>query len=346
MRGWVLALAAALLAAGCATEAPPATPSLTPGPTPTASPTSAPTPTPTPPVPTKPFVEPEFDGERALAHVRAQVLRDDGTVRHRIPGTEGNAEAARIIDATMSGLGYAVSWHHFNDTYGCAPTAMHNVVAERAGTSGRVVILAAHYDTRAVAEKDPDPERRDDPIPGANDGGSGVGVLLELARVLPPGNDTLRFVFFDGEDGGGSWNGCEGRWILGSLAYARTLSHDERHDVRAFVLLDMVGDPGLRLPRESSSAEGPGAALQDRLWGIANGLGHAQFVNESGFAVHDDHVPFLAAEIPAVDVIHLEPGGFPATHHTHADDLEHVSAASLAAVGRTVETWWRQLEEE
>ncbi|HEX2022841.1 MAG TPA: M28 family peptidase [Candidatus Thermoplasmatota archaeon] len=336
MRALAFALVVALLA-GCSLPAP--------APAATATPSAATsTPTASTPAVTPGFVEPSFDGERALAHVRAQVLRDDGSVRHRVPGTEGNEEAARIIERELSALGFDVARHAFTATYGCEEVAMRNVVAQRNGTSGRVVVFAAHFDTRPIAEKDPDPANRSRPIPGANDGGSGVGVLLELARVLPPANDTLRLAFFDGEDGGGYKGASCTDWILGSRAYASSLGPEDLATIRALVLVDMVGDPGLRLPWEKGSREGPGAPLLDRLWGIAHGLGHRQFVNATDLAITDDHAPFLDLGVPAVDVIHLtgDRSVFPATHHTQSDDLAHVSAASLAAVGRTLETWWRQ----
>lgn len=215
---------------------------------------------------------------------------------------------------------------------------MHNVIGERVGTSGRVVAFAAHYDTRPIAERDPDPARRDEPIAGANDGASGVAVLLELARVMPPTNDTVRLVFFDGEDGGNYLGSQCTDWILGSRAYAGTLSEDELAQIWAFVLVDMVGDHDLQLPRELNSHR----ALQDEVYAVAWSLGHEQFVDAPGVSVTDDHIPFVEAGVPAIDIIHLRPGGpwpFPETHHTHADDLENVSPDSLEVVGTTLEAW-------
>lgn len=334
---FLLALLCAALVAGCALPG---------GPPP---PPDEPTPATTTPVvatPTPALHEPRFDGERALERVREQVLWPDGSVRFRVPGTPGNAEVAAWIADEMAGMGYDVSWHHFNATYGCERTAMHNVVAKRAGASGRVVVYAAHYDTRPIADKDPDPENRTRGVPGANDGASGVAVLLELARVLPPSEDAVRFVFFDGEDGGGYKGRTCTDWILGSRAYADSLDDAEMARIRAFVLVDMIGDPALKIPWEGYSREGPGRPIQDDIHATAHALGHRQFLDEPGSSILDDHVPFVDRSVPAVDLIHTIPGDprvFPGWHHTAHDDLEHVSAESLDAVGETLEAWHASL---
>lgn len=339
---WVSLLVIAVLAAGCARD-PGA------GPTPTLGPPTGATPA-TPLVTPPPLAPPHFDGERALAHVEAQVRGADGGPRYRVPGTPGNAEVARYIDDTLAELGYNVTWHHFNASYGCDDAVpMHNVIAERAGTSGKLVAFAAHYDTRPVADKDPDSRRRDEPILGANDGGSGVGVLLELARVLPPSADAVRLLFFDGEDGGGRWAGftCPTDWILGSRAYAESLSEEELGRFRALVLVDMVGDPKLVLPKEGYTAEDArGAPVQDAIYATGKALGHAVFLDRVGAEILDDHVPFLERKVAAVDLIHTVPGDprvFPSWHHTHEDDLDVVSAESLDAVGETLEAWFTTL---
>lgn len=327
-----LALVLALVAAGCSLPGP------APGTTTTVDTTTPPVTTPNGGGP----IVPEFDGDRAFAHVEEQVAWPNGTVRYRVPGTEGNAAVAQLIDDTLTGLGWNVTRHEPVVDYRCDRVQLNNVVAERAGTSGRVVLLGAHFDTRPVADKDPDRQRRDEPIVGANDGASGVAVLLELARVLPPLPDTVRLVFFDGEDGGGLECGTD--WILGSRAYAASLSADEARAIRAMVLVDMVGDPDLRLPREGISASGQNRALQDRIYAVAGGLGYASvFLNETGPLITDDHVPFHERGIPSVDLIHITGTSrvFPAWHHTQADDVGAVSAGSLAVVGRTLEVWLR-----
>ncbi|MBI4393235.1 MAG: DUF4910 domain-containing protein [Euryarchaeota archaeon] len=281
-----------------------------------------------------------FDEDLAFEALRHQVERVNGTALenyYRIPGTEGNDYAANIIAARLSAIGTVVTWDNFTGPYAGNETRMHNVVG-RLGTTPRTVYLAAHYDTRPWADEDPDPRRRSEPVLGANDGASGVAVLLELARVLSNRslNFSVTFLFFDGEDGGRGGDG----WIVGSTHYASNMTTSEVANAMGFVLLDMVGDPELSFLRESTSANGPGKALQDLIWAEARRQNATQFVNASGGSIIDDHAPFLARGIKAVDVIHLDKKGssvFPDSHHTTFDDLEHVSAKSLGVVGRIIE---------
>lgn len=335
MRRLALGILVFALVAGCSLPAPGPAPTAT---TPVATPTTTATPT--------PAYEAQFDGERAFEHVRTQIAHANGTALYRIPATEGNEIVAQAIRETLTASGYAVSFHHFSAMYGCKTTSMHNVIAERAGTSGRIVAFAAHYDTRPIADKDPDRSRRAQPVLGANDGASGVAVLLELARVLPASEDTVRLLFFDGEDGGGTWNGCKTEWILGSRAYAESLNESEIARFDALVLVDMIGDADLVIPREGyTAADERGAPLQAEIYSVADRLGHEAFLAEAGASILDDHVPFLERMVPAVDLIHTIPGDpkvFPAWHHTTSDDLPTVSAGSLAAVGSTLEAWFAQ----
>lgn len=331
VRGLLLVLLLALVA-GCTLPGPaPATlPTTTPATT--ANTTTATTPAP----PGPPALL--FDGGRALDVVRLQVGTPEAPV-YRIPGTPDNTRTATRLAAKLDEAGLDVSWHHFNATYGCEETPMHNVVAERAGGE-RVVVLGAHYDTRPIADKDPDPAKRDEPVLGANDAGSGVAVLVELARVLPETNATIRFVLFDGEDGGDYKGRDCTAWILGSRAYVASLSEAERRRIDAMVLVDMVGDPDLVLPYEGNSD----AQLRTEVYAVAETLGHGNvFQRRHGYSIEDDHVPFRDAGIPALDLIHIAPAPrlpvFPDWHHTTFDDMEHVSARSLEVVGETLEAW-------
>ena len=164
------------------------------------------------------------------------------------------------------------------------------------------------------------------PVPGANDGASGVAVLLELARVLPedlPGEVWL--VFFDAEDNGRipGWN-----WIMGSQAFVRTLdSHPD-----AVVIVDMIGDADQNIYQEKNSDK----VLTQEIWGVAEDLGYgSSFIPSVKYSMMDDHTPFLQAGIPAIDIIDFDYLYW----HTVDDTIDKVSAQSLQAVGDVVYHW-------
>ncbi|MCA1813097.1 MAG: M28 family peptidase, partial [Halobacteriales archaeon] len=222
------------------------------------------------------------------------------------------------------------------------PFRAHNVVGFLACRTDRTVLLVAHYDSRPCADEDPDPSLRGQPVLGANDGGSGVAVLLELTHALQGRmlNLTLRFAFVDAEDMGDSGHGCGAgtAWAQGAAHDAENLTAEDVRAAKALILLDLVGDPQIRLPREGASALGANRAVQDAVWATGERLGHAAFRDEVGPSVDDDHLPYGRRGIPSVDVIDLRPGSniFPPSHHTTFDDLAHTSPASLGVVGQTV----------
>lgn len=202
-----------------------------------------------------------------------------------------------------------------------------NLAAKRPQATGKpVVIIGAHYDSRLVADQDSDPAKRDDPVPGANDGASGAAVLLELARVLPEDlNADIWLVFFDAEDNGNieGWD-----WILGSSAFVESLEITPE----AAIVVDMIGDADLNIYKERTS----NSEINDEIWAKAAELGYAgQFIDEDKYSVLDDHTPFLRAGIPAVDIIDFD---YPYWHTTQ-DTADKVSAPSLEAVGETLIGW-------
>ncbi len=293
-----------------------------------------------------------FDGERALEHVQDQVRWDNGSVQYRIPGTPGRAEAADEISTALTDAGWQVDRQRWTGTYICQETNLENVVGTLPGAGNGTLILGAHYDSRPWADKDDDPDRRDEPVVGANDAGSGVGLLLELARILTDGpelNHTVKLLFFDAEDGGSppDHTGCDAStmpnqgWIVGSTHYASTMSQTAVDATTAFLLVDMVGGTDLTLYREGYSARDPHRALQDLVWSTAAELGVESFVDDTSFSITDDHRPFQERGILAVDIIHLDCNArcdpFPSTHHHTTDTLENLSAASLQDVGHVVE---------
>jgi Zn-dependent M28 family amino/carboxypeptidase len=188
------------------------------------------------------------------------------------------------------------------------------------------IILGAHYDTRFYANMDSDIEKQLQPVPGANDGASGVAVLLELARVLPDDlNKNIWLVFFDAEDQG-SIEGWD--WILGSRSFVKTLQ--SKPD--AVVIVDMIGDKDLNVYYERNSDVG----VQEEIWEIAAGLGYEKhFIPEYKYSMLDDHTPFLEKGMVAIDIIDFD---YP-YWHTSQDTIDKISPESLEMIGTTIYHW-------
>jgi len=265
----------------------------------------------------------EFDGCNSYDMVEQQLAF--GT---RIPGSEASLSAGDWIISQLEENGWEVEEQVF-DYHG---VLLRNITGkwEPMPDSRDPILLGAHYDTRPLADRDP--ISPDLPVPGANDGASGVAVLLELSRVLGEQDYPLPvwLVFFDGEDSG-SINGWE--WIAGSRKYAEELTIEPV----AVVVVDMVGDSDLNLYYEYNSD----TALAAEIWQTAAELGYEQFIPELKHSILDDHLPFLQRGLPAVDIIDFD---FPAWHTT-GDTIDKVSAESLEAVGRTLEGWlWKRSE--
>jgi glutaminyl-peptide cyclotransferase len=255
-----------------------------------------------------------FDGERAMAHVEA--LCELGP-RH--VGSPGNAAAAAYIQAHLEGHGWEVELQEFAHR----GLPVRNVIGRKG--EGPVILLGTHFDTRPLA--DLDPVDRSQPVPGANDGGSGTSVLLELARVLDEDvtrQATIELAFFDGEDraGLGGWSCCVGSWHAVSELSERPAY---------VVIVDMVGDATQEFYFEWSST----LWLQERIWGLADSMGYGHyFVAEHRHAIVDDHTPFLQQGIPAALIIDFD---YIYWHTTH-DTPDKLSAASLQRVGSVLET--------
>lgn len=265
----------------------------------------------------------EFDGTRAFAHAQFQV--DSGP---RTYGSPGHAATANYISDTLKSFGWAVSLQE--TTFQGEP--VKNIIAKY-GSGDKWIILGAHYDTRLEADRDPDPAKRVLPVPGANDGASGVAVLLELARVLPDqmknrGSDQeIWLVFFDAEDNGNIGNRD---WILGSQAFVQSIDGERKPD--AAIIVDMIGDSDQQIYFEQSSDP----SINQEIWGVAAELGYQnRFIPQTGRSILDDHYPFLQAGIPAVDIIDFD---YP-YWHTTADTIDKISPASLEAVGDTLIKW-------
>lgn len=257
-----------------------------------------------------------FDGSRAMQHVITQV-----GFGARIPGSEAHQQTINYIVDELQKTGWAVEIQE-TERLG---HPIKNIIAKR-GSGAPWIILGAHYDTRFVADQDADIPNQALPVPGANDGASGVAVLLELARDLPKKSDQqIWLVFFDAEDQGriDGWD-----WILGSQAFAESLI--DLPD--AVVVIDMIGDSDLNIFREESSD----VQLTDSIWQTAASLGYDKhFIDQQKYNILDDHRPFLDLGIPAIDIIDFD---YP-YWHTLEDTKDKVSADSLSVVGNTLLTW-------
>lgn len=293
------------------TPSPSIAPSLLPTLLPTSTPFAPETPTETVPVPL------EFNRQRAYEDVIYQV-----NLGPRLPGSQAHSQAVEWLVDELK----ASKWDVVLQETTFENQPVQNIIARRGSGNRPFIIIGAHYDSRFFADHDPDPERHNEPVPGANDGASGVAVLLELARVLPQNlNKQIWLVFFDSEDQGqiSGWD-----WILGSRAFVDTLQTYPD----AAVVIDMIGDADLSLPKELSS----NSDLQNEIWQVAANRGYESiFLNEPGYGILDDHTPFLQKGIPAIDIIDFN---YP-YWHTTGDTPDKVSPDSLFVVGDTLLHW-------
>jgi Peptidase family M28 len=267
-----------------------------------------------------PSPPPMPDAARAFGHLQAQV--DCGP---RVPGTPGAACGRRLILEHLARFASRVTTQEFSlpDPYGTDSLRLVNLQASFYVGRAKRILLGAHYDSRPRADQDSG-SARELPIAGANDGASGVAVLLELAQLLggwDPGIG-VDLVFFDGEDYGRE--GDLDHYLLGSRYFVRNRG---AYHPQAMILVDMVGKRDLRIPVEQYSQR-LAPQLVDLVFSVADSLGVRSFVREPGRPVVDDHVPFLQAGIPALDLIDLDDPAW----HTQADLPDHCSPQSLADV--------------
>lgn len=257
-----------------------------------------------------------FDGERAYRDVLHQV-----ELGPRTPGSAAHAQTIQWISNSLESSGWQVELQH-GEVQGHALT---NIIGSR-GSSHPWIILGAHYDSRLVADLDPDVELRTQAVSGANDGASGVAVLLELARVLPKDDRmNISLVFFDLEDQGNieDWD-----WILGSRYFAAQLK--ETPD--SVVIIDMIGDKDLNIYYEGDAKK----ALSNAIWQVAKDHGYSQqFIPSLKYSILDDHTPFIQKGIDAVLLIDFD---YPYWHTTE-DTVKNISSSSLKAVGQTLFEW-------
>jgi hypothetical protein len=287
---------------------------------------------------------PAFIADSAYQFVKAQVAFGP-----RIPETKAHRAAADYFVGKLKSFGAQVTVQDFTaETYDGQKLNLKNIIASFYPQKTKRILLAAHWDTRPFSDKDP--EKPTATFQGANDGASGVGVLLEVARVLstsPEPQVGVDIIFFDGED----WGEKEGEqdthsldeglsawWCLGSQHWAK---HKHRPNYSAYygILLDMVGAHNAQFHREGHSMQFA-PSIVEKVWTHAHRLGYTHaFINKTQDPVTDDHL-FVntIAKIPMINIVHFEPGigYFGDFHHSQKDNLDLISKEMLGIVGTTV----------
>lgn len=262
-----------------------------------------------------------FDGAQAFAYIEAQMAFGP-----RIPGTDGHQAMGQWLDSLSRERADSVivqEWIHVTLAGDSLP--LRNVMARFNPTAPSRILLLAHWDTRPKADG-ANSSDRDAPVPGANDGGSGVAVLLAIADALlaSPPSVGVDLLFVDGEDYGVFSE--EKDVLIGSKYFA---DHLPTPRPRYAVLFDMVGDLDQRFPKEGNSLIGAPDIVK-YVWDAARDIGYGHvFVNATGQAFTDDHIPLQQAGIPAIDVIDFDYAAW----HTPDDTIDKISATSLQAVG-------------
>lgn len=261
---------------------------------------------------------PAVSGARAFEHARALV-----ELGPRPPGSEAIEKSRAYILAHLEQQGYQVERNAFEAATPYGPKKMVNLIARR-GTGNRgVIVLATHYDTKYMEGTR---------FVGANDGGSGTALLLELARVLAERKGKLGFwlVFLDGEEAFIEWSTIDGTYGSRHLA-KKWKEQGISTRIRALILLDMIGDRNLDLLRDKNSTPW----LMDLVWATAREIGLETILSSAETYMSDDHIPFIDTGIAAVDLIDMN---YPPWHNQNdkEDTLDKISAESLEKIGRLV----------
>lgn len=267
---------------------------------------------------------PAFDGESAYQYLVKQC--DFGP---RVPGTEAYQNCKSFIIAELQKSGAKVTLQPFLQNLSLINKSMTltNIIASFGLDKSERILLCAHWDSRPRADQDPQVENREKAVPGANDGASGVAVLLEVARCLQQAQPKygVDIVFFDGEDSGVS--GQDDSYALGSQYFAK--NKDFRYRPQFGILLDMVGDRDLQIYQEENSLQ-YAPQIVEMVWNRAQSLGLPAFIPSPGYQVTDDHLPLLRAGIPCIDLIDFNYDYW----HTVEDTPDKCSPESLAQVGQ------------
>lgn len=284
---------------------------------------------------------PTFNGDSAYNFTKKQV-----SFGPRIPNTTAHQETGNYLIARFKTYGATVTVQDFNaTTFDGKKLFLKNIIASYFPDKQKRIMLAAHWDTRPFADKDP--KNKDATFDGANDGASGVAVLLEIARLLgsgAPPDVGIDLILFDGEDWGEKNDmmnrvpppqGLESWWCLGSQYWAKH-KHKPNYSAYYGILLDMVGATGSHFFQEGNSIE-YAPRIVEKVWGTASRLGYSSvFVRQKEGGILDDHLYINEiGKIPTIDIVHFDPevGYFGNYHHTQKDNLSLISKETLETVG-------------
>jgi acetylornithine deacetylase/succinyl-diaminopimelate desuccinylase-like protein len=285
---------------------------------------------------------PQFDGQRAYGYLRAICA-----LGNRKSGSQGMMQQQQLIAKHFKELGVEVEYQRFEGTHPITkkPVPMANIIVRWFPERRERILLCAHYDTRPLPDQDPNPRlRKEGVFIGANDGASGVAVLMELGHHIKslPERYGLDFVLFDAEE---LVYGRRGTYFLGSRHFAEDYAKGNRdYEYVAGVLLDMVADADLTIFQEQQSVGWANTRpIVESIWNTAARLGVDEFIPRVGYMVQDDHLPLNRyGNIPVIDVIDFHyPDRQNSYWHTTNDQPGRCSAASLGKVGLVMLEWLR-----
>ena len=287
------------------------------------------------------IIVPDFNIDSAYQYIVDQV-----NFSPRVPNTKAHKVCSDYLVEKLNAFTTQVNVQHFKSrAYDGTILNGKNIIASFNTEAKARILLSAHWDSRPYADHDPDIKNHNTPIDGANDGASGVGVLLEVARQLSINKPSVGvdIILFDAEDYGepqSSQTGKEDTWCLGSQYWSKN-PHITGYKARFGILLDMVGAANATFTKETNSMR-YAADIVDKVWGIAQKIGHSQyFINDKAGYITDDHIYVNEiANIPMIDIIHINPitYSFFQYWHTVKDNIDVIDKYTLKAVGETVMT--------
>lgn len=280
---------------------------------------------------TTPQQKPAFDAENAFTQIEKQL-----SFGPRNPGSNGHKEALNYLNNELKRYADIVYLQEFSYPGYNEQLLLTNIVAQFNPNSTNRIFVSAHWDTRPRAEQDKNEDKRELPIPGANDGGSGVGVILELARILKsnPVDYGIDLILFDGEDYGKE--GDINNYLLGAKYFAAKKPVD--YQPHFGILLDLVGDKEAKFRMEGASLKYAGDIVE-LVWNIAVSLNATSFIKRESSEIYDDHTALNMAGLKTINIVDSELIGADSPDerrnywHTQNDTIENIGKETLQQVG-------------